>query len=145
MKIITKVLNIYSNRTYISWHNSRCIPRLVTYQTLILLILIMLFIYEIYEHVNHIHLVHFHHLYMNVIQIILCCYQDQLNLENIQHKYLPLIMIYFHPNVDTLFLYRLFHVIFLRKIYLIFLFLDALAQKQSFLVFPHSVKPRILT
>ena len=59
-----------------------------------------------YAHVNRIHIVNCHHLYMNKIHISLRCYQDQMNLENIQQQYLPFIIVYLHPNVDSVFLYR---------------------------------------
>ena len=53
---------------------------------------------EPYEHVNHMYLFHCHHLYMNVINISIHCCQDQINLENIQHQYLPLINFLFPPQ-----------------------------------------------
>ena len=105
MKMIIQSLNMHLKHTYISWHNHVCLPRMLTYQTLILLI--FYFIDETYDHVNHMHLIHCHHFYMNGISIFLSCYQDQMNLENIQQKYLPLIIVYFHPNVDSIFQYGL--------------------------------------
>ena len=69
-----------------------------------------------YEHVNHMHLVHFCHLYKNGIHIFLCCYQNQFKLENIQQHYLPFIIVYFFPNVKSVFLYRLFRWIFLHSL-----------------------------
>ena len=68
----------------------------------------MFLIDETYKYMNHMHLVHFHLFYMNIINIFLCCYKDQLNLENIQHQYLPFIVVYLPPNDDSLFIYRFF-------------------------------------
>ena len=79
MKMITQTLNIYPKHTYIDWYNHQCLTILLTYQTLIFLNFSK--IYETYEHVNQIILIYFHHLYMNGIQILLHCYQDQMNLK----------------------------------------------------------------
>ena len=60
---------------------------------------------ETYEHVNHMHIVHFHHLYISEIMILFHCYLYQLNLENNQKEYFPLIVSYLQPIVDFVFLY----------------------------------------
>ena len=52
---------------------------------------------------NHMHLVNFHHLYMNK-NISINSHQNQYNLENIPQQYLPLVIVYFQPNVDFLFI-----------------------------------------
>ena len=75
-------------------------------------------IYETYYHVNHIHIIHCRHLYMNEILFSFHCYLDQLNLENIQHQHLTLIISYFNPNFDFVFIYQLFCWVFLHSIYL---------------------------
>ena len=91
------------------------------------------------------HLVHFYHLYMNEIIILFHYYLYQLNLGNFQQKLLPLIISCFHPNVDFVFIYQLFHWIFSIRFPQFQIFFLVFSWKESFLVFPHSVEPIILT
>ena len=102
--MITQSWNINPKHIFIAWHNHPCILVLSTYQKLISPFLRKKLIYETYDNVNHMHLVHFHHSYMNEIMIFFHCYQD------------PLIIVYLHPNVYFVFLYRFFCWIFLRII-----------------------------
>ena len=73
------------------------------------------------------------------------CYQDQLNLENFQQQYFSLIIVYFHPNIVSVFLYRLITWIFLHNLSLTLYCYLMHYHRKSFLVFPHSIEPRILT
>ena len=59
----------------------------------------------------------------NGIQMFLHFYHYQQKLKNIQQQYLPMIIVYFHPNVDSVFLYRSLRRIFLHntfKLYIVF-------------------------
>ena len=65
-------------------------------------------------------------------------------MENIQQQKFPLIIVYFHPNVDSIFLYRLFCWIFLQIISLtLYCFLMHYHGKNP--VFPHIIEPKIMT
>ena len=100
---------------------------------------------ETYEYVNHMHIVHCCHLYMNGIQIFFLL---PISIE--VGKYSTAI-----PSIDNcLFLPQCWLCISILVVLLNFyayscfnfiLFVDALAQKQSFLVLLHSIEPIILT
>ena len=73
------------------------------------------------------------------------CYLDQPNLENIQQKFLSLIIACFHPNVDFVFLYQFFWSFFMNILSLGLHFYVNFHWKWSFLDLPHFIEPIIIT
>ena len=105
----------------------------------------VIWINETYDHLNHMNLIHYNILYMNKIIILLHLYLDVLNLENIQQKYLPLIIACFQTDVDFVFLCKLFCWMSMHNISLILQCFQWVFTKKSLLVFLNYTEPIIIT